>query len=64
MLFDLTGPKGMVFYVRAPSATATFELVFPGGPRFAGSHSAPVTVTVTGQPGTPAPTGAATAPAA
>jgi len=58
-----TGPKGMVFYVRAPSTTATFELVFPGGPRFAGSHSAPVTVTVAGQPGgaTPAPTGTASA---
>jgi len=56
-----TGQKGMVFYVRAPSATATFELVFPGGQRFASSHSAPVTVTVTGQPGTPAPAGRATA---
>jgi len=56
-----TGPKGMVFYVRAPSTTATFELVFPGGPRFASSHSAPVIVTVTGQPGTPAPTGSPTA---
>jgi len=56
-----TGPKGMVFYVRAPSTTATFELVFPGGPRFASSHSAPVIVTLTGQPGTPAPTGSPTA---
>jgi hypothetical protein len=51
-----TGPKGMVFYVRAPSTTATFELVFPGGPRFAGSHSAPVTVTVTGHSAAPVPT--------
>jgi hypothetical protein len=57
-----TGPKGMVFYVRAPSTTATFELVFPGGPRFAGSHSAGVTVTVTGHPATPAPTGSSVAP--
>ena len=59
-----TGPKGMVFYVRAPSTTATFELVFPGGPRFARSHSAPVTITVAGQPATPAPTGSTTASAA
>jgi hypothetical protein len=58
-----TGPKGMVFYVRAPSTTATFELVFPGGPRFAGSHSATVTVTVNGQPATPAPTASTPAPA-
>jgi hypothetical protein len=60
-----TGPKGMVFIVRAPSTTAIFQLVFPGGPRFAGSHSATVTVTVTGQPSgtTPAPTGSTPAPA-
>ncbi len=50
-----TGPKGVVFFVRAPSTTATFQLVFPGGPRFAGSHSATVTVTVSGQPATKAP---------
>jgi microcompartment protein CcmL/EutN len=52
-----TGPQGVVFFVRAPSTTATFELVFPGGPRFAGSHSGTVTVTVAGQSGgvTPAP---------
>jgi hypothetical protein len=46
-----TGPQGVVFFVRAPSTTATFELVFPGGPRFAGSHSGTVTVEVAGQPG-------------
>jgi hypothetical protein len=58
-----TGPKGVVFFVRAPSTTATFQLVFPGGPRFAGSHSATVTVTVNGQPATPAPTASTPAPA-
>jgi hypothetical protein len=60
-----SGPKGVVFFVRAPSTTATFQLVFPGGPRFAGSHSATVTVTVAGQPSgtTPAP-GASTTAAA
>lgn len=42
-----TGPKGVVFFVRGPSTTATFELVFPGGPRFAGSDSSTVTVVVT-----------------
>ena len=53
-----TGPQGGVLFVREPSSTATFELVFPGGPWFTGSHSATVTVTVAGQPA-----GAATAPA-
>ena len=54
-----TGPQGVVFFVRAPSTTATFELVFPGGPRFAGSNSGTVTVTVAGQQGgaTPSPAG-------
>jgi hypothetical protein len=56
-----TGPKGVVFFVRAPSTTATFQLVFPGGPRFAGSHSSTVTVQGTGQGSTPAPTSSATA---
>ena len=57
---------GVVFFVREPSSTATFELVFPGGPRFAGSHSGTVTVTVAGQPGgtTPAPTGGTRLPPA
>jgi hypothetical protein len=60
-----TGPQGVVFFVRAPSTTATFELVFPGGPRFAGSHSGTVTVTVAGQSGgaTPAPAGSTQAAA-
>jgi hypothetical protein len=58
-----TGPQGVVFFVRAPSTTATFQLVFPGGPRFAGSHSASVTVTVAGQPAAPAPTASTPAPA-
>jgi hypothetical protein len=53
-----TGPQGGVLFDREPSGTATFELVFPGGPWFAGSHSGTVTVTVAGQPG-----GATTAPA-
>ena len=60
-----TGPQGVVFFIRAPSTTATFELVFPGGPRFAGSQSGTVTVTVAGQSGgvTPAPAGSTPAPA-
>ena len=60
-----TGPQGVVFFVRAPSATATFDLVFPGGPRFAGSHSGTVTVAVAGQSGgaTPAPAGSTPAAA-
>ena len=57
-----TGPKGVVFFVRAPRATATFQLVFPGGPRFAASNSATITVTVAGQPATPAPAGSTPAP--
>jgi len=54
-----TGPNGGVQFVREPSSTATFELVFPGGPWFTGSHSGTVTIAVAGQPGgdTPAPTG-------
>jgi hypothetical protein len=55
-----TGAKGVVFFVRAPSTTATFELAFPGGPRFAASNSATVSVTVTGG-ATPAPTTSAAA---
>jgi hypothetical protein len=60
-----TGPKGVAFFVRAPSTTATFRLVFPGGPRFATSDSATVTVTVTGQPSgtTPAPASSTATPA-
>jgi hypothetical protein len=58
-----TGQNGGVLFVREPSDTATFVLVFPGGPRFAGSRSGAVTVTVTGQPSgaTPAPTGSTAA---
>lgn len=54
-----TGQDGGVLFVREPSSTATFELVFPGGPWFTGSHSGTVTVVVAGQPGgtTPAPAG-------
>lgn len=54
-----TGQQGGVVFVREPSTTATFELVFPGGPRFAGSRSASVTVTVTAPSdgATPAPSG-------
>jgi hypothetical protein len=43
-----TGQNGGVLFTRAPSTTAIFELVFPGGPRFAGSHSGTVTVVVAG----------------
>lgn len=59
-----TGQKGVVFFVRAPSTTATFQLVFTGGPRFAGAHSATVTVTVTGQPSGTTPAPGASTPAA
>jgi hypothetical protein len=59
-----TGPKGVVFFVRAPSTTATFQLVFPGGPRFASAHSTSVTVTVTGQPSGTAPAPGASTSAA
>jgi hypothetical protein len=59
-----TGPKGVVFFVRTPSATAAFQLVFPGGSRFGGSNSATVTVTVTGQPSaTPSAPAGGTSPA-
>jgi 5-hydroxyisourate hydrolase-like protein (transthyretin family) len=44
----LTGPKGGVRFARKPSATATFELVYPGGPLLTGAHSGRTTVTVTG----------------
>jgi hypothetical protein len=45
---ELTGPKGRVVFVREPSATATFELVYSGGPVLTAAHSAAVTVTVAG----------------
>jgi hypothetical protein len=44
---NVTGPKGGVSFVRKPAAgTVTFELVFFGTPKLAGSHSDPVSVTV------------------
>jgi hypothetical protein len=58
-----TGPNGGVLFVREPGSTATFELVFPGGPWFAGSHSGTVTVTVAGQPGGRTPAAAGSTPA-
>jgi 5-hydroxyisourate hydrolase-like protein (transthyretin family) len=45
---ELTGPRGGVRFVRAPSATATFALAFSGGPVFTAARSAQTTVTVTG----------------
>ncbi len=44
---QLTGPKGGVRFVREPSATATFELAYRGGPALTAAHSTGVTVTVT-----------------
>ena len=44
---QLTGQKGGVLFVREPSTTATFELVYSGGPTLTTAHSAKVTVTVT-----------------
>ena len=44
---NVTGPKGGVTFTRKPPVgTVTFELQFHGGPNFAASTSAPVTVTV------------------
>jgi hypothetical protein len=45
---QLTGPKGGVLFVREPSATASFELVYSGGPTLTAARSAQATVTVTG----------------
>jgi hypothetical protein len=45
---QLTGQQGEVHFVRQPSATATFELVYPGGPLLNAAHSGKATVTVTG----------------
>ncbi len=45
---ELTGPRGGVRFVREPSSTATFELMYAGGPRLTAAHSAQATVTVTG----------------
>jgi hypothetical protein len=44
---NLTGSKGGVSFVRKPDATASYELVYNGGGKIAGSHSGVVTITVT-----------------
>jgi hypothetical protein len=43
---ELTGPRGGVGFVREPSATATFELVYSGTRSLTTAHSGQVTVTV------------------
>lgn len=43
---ELTGPRGGVGFVREPSATAAFELVYPGTRSLTGARSGQVTVTV------------------
>jgi hypothetical protein len=43
---ELTGPRGGVGFVREPSATATFELGYPGTRSLTAAHSGQVTVTV------------------
>jgi hypothetical protein len=43
---QLTGPKGGVYFGREPSTTATFELVYSGGPTLTAAHSGKATVTV------------------
>jgi hypothetical protein len=45
---QLTGQKGGVRFAREPAASATFELVYPGGPLLTAAHSGKATVTVTG----------------
>lgn len=45
---ELTGPRGAVRFVREPSSTAAFELMYAGGPRLTAARSAQATVTVTG----------------
>jgi hypothetical protein len=44
----LTGPRGGVRFVREPSATASFELMYAGGQALTGAHSAQAIVTVAG----------------
>ena len=44
---QLTGPRGGVLFVREPSTTATFDLVYSGGPTLTAAHSGTATVTVT-----------------
>ena len=43
---ELTGPRGAVRFVREPSATGTFELVYSGTPTLTAAHSGQATVTV------------------
>jgi hypothetical protein len=43
---ELTGPRGAVRFVREPSATATFKLVYPGTPVLGAAQSGPATITV------------------
>jgi hypothetical protein len=43
---ELTGPRGGVRFVREPSATATFELVYSGTPTLDAAQSGPATVAV------------------
>ena len=45
---ELTGPRGAVRFVREPSATGTFELVYSGTPTLSAAHSGQATVTVAG----------------
>ena len=45
---ELTGPRGGVRFVREPSATASFELAYPGTPTLGAAHSGQATVTVAG----------------
>ena len=44
----LTGQRGAVRFVREPSATGTFELVYSGTPTLTAAHSGQVTVTIAG----------------
>ena len=43
---ELTGPRGGVSFVREPSATAAFQLVYPGTRSLTAARSGQVTVTV------------------
>ena len=45
---ELTGPRGGVRFVREPSSTAAFELMYAGGPVLTAAHSTQATATVTG----------------
>lgn len=44
---EFTGPRGEVSFTREPTSSATFELVFAGGPRLTAAHSASDAVAVT-----------------